>query len=222
MIVLIEGSAGSGKTFFMSRLLRSEWKKGTKIYPNFPLWYDEKRTNIQRWHHLDETFHLDNGIIAIDESQKFLDARRWASLPVAFTEKIAMHRHHHIDMYTTTQDFGHVDIRMRTNVHERYRCASLFRFPTNQRYKPVLQIIKIQQFKREFVNQKVKWSRIGFGRLTFISKFWTKTYYNTYGDVGKEDYLCKLTYEKKAKTKGGEWIMKLYARELVESGKARM
>lgn len=222
MIVLIQGSAGSGKTWLMSRLLKAEWKRGTKIYPNFPLWYDDQRTNIQRWHNLDETFSLENGIIAIDESQKFLDARKWASLPVAFTEKIAMHRHHHIDMYTTTQDFGHIDVRMRTNVHEMFKCESLIRFPINQRYRPVFQVIKSQRFKRSFDSNRVRWVRQGMPSFHFISKFWTKTYYNTYGDVGKEDYVCKLIYEKKVKTKEGDWIMKLYARELVESGKARM
>lgn len=221
MIILIQGSAGSGKTWLMSRLLKAEWKKGSAIYPNFPLWFDEDKTNITRWHNLDETFYLENGIIAIDESQKFLDARRWASLPLAFTEKIAMHRHHHIDIYTTTQDFGHVDIRLRTNVHEMFKCSSLLRLPVNQRYKPILHIIKTQRFRRTFDSNRVIWQKMGTPRIHFISKFWTKTYYNTYGDVGKQEYLCKLIYEQKNK-KQGEWIMKLYARELVESGKARI
>jgi len=224
MIVLIEGPAGAGKTILMTRLIKKEWKKGTSVFPNFPLWFDENKTRIKRWYNLDETYHLKNGIIAIDESQKFLDARKWAGLPIAFTEKIAMHRHHLLDFYTTTQDMGHVDVRLRSNVHERFRVSSIFRFPKNGRVKPILQIIKYRRYLRNFEseNQRVKWGQFGFTHFMFVSRFWTKTYYDTYGDVGKQDFICKIYRKRKSSTQKPTTLIRVVSRELLESGKARL
>jgi predicted AAA+ superfamily ATPase len=103
MLTVIEGATGGGKTIFLvNYILKAEWEKGESIFPNFPMAYDIQKTGISRWHILDDTFHLEKGIIVIDEAQKLLDARRWASLPMFFAEKIAEHRHHHLDFYTVT------------------------------------------------------------------------------------------------------------------------
>lgn len=222
MIILIQGLAGSGKTWLMSRLLQKEWKLGSKIYPNFPLWFDEEKSNITRWHVLDDTYHIRSGVIAIDESQKLLDARRWQSLPMSFMEKIAMHRHHSIDIYTTTQDMGHIDIRVRSNVHELFTCQSVLRIPRNQRHKPLIQIIKVTRSIRHFNNdtQRVRWEKIGYAKYHFISRFWTKTYYNTYGEVGQNRFICRGKFQRKGTKK--VWTVKVYSRDLVNSGKARL
>lgn len=222
MNTVIEGLAGSGKSLFMTRLLHAFWKEKTWIYPNFPLWF-ETEENIKRWHNLHEVYHLTNGVIAIDESQKFMDARKWQSLPATFTEKIAMHRHHGLDFISTTQDLGHIDKRMRTNIHVLYHCQSIFRFPTNQRVKPILQITKITKRKRIFNNDsdRLTWKQEST-RLFFISKFFTKTYYNTYGDVGQEKFLCKILFKRKPGEKVGKWTAKVYSREIVERGRARL
>lgn len=222
MIILIEGLAGSGKTLFMTRLIKKEWKAGQNVFPNFPLWY-ETTERIRRWHNLDETYSINNGIIAIDESQKFLDARKWQSLPATFTEKIAMHRHHGIDIYSTTQDMGHIDKRLRTNIHVLYHCQSLFRFPVNQKVKPIIQIIRITKRNRKFSNEsnRLTWHQAS-SRLFFISRYFTKTYYNTYGDVGQEKFLCKIKYKKKASEKQGKWSAKVFSREILDRGKKRL
>lgn len=219
MITVIEGLAGSGKTFLMTRLVKKEWDRGEQIFANFPLWYDEEGKGVKRWHNLDEITHLRNGIICIDESQKMLDARRWQSLPMTFTELIAMHRHHHLELITTTQDLGHIDVRVRSNVHELYRTDTLFRFPKNQRVKPLLHIFSVTKRVRTFTkgeNRQVRWTRVGYRKFYFLSRWWTKTYYNTYGDVGQEKILCKIMYKQK------KWTAKVYSKELVDRGKARL
>lgn len=223
MIIVIEGLAGSGKTWFAVRLAKKEWLKGRKIFPNFPLWFDTTGY-IKRWHNLDETFNLTEGVLIIDESQKFLDARRWHSLPMTFTEKIAMHRHHHLDIITTTQDLGHIDIRMRQNVHELYKCQTIFRFPYNQSKKPILQLIKINRKMRNYNSDsgRVYWTNYGYTKYYFISKYFTKSYYNTYGDVGEHKFLCRILYKKKASEKRGKWQAKVYSKELVDRGRARL
>lgn len=223
MLILVDGPAGSGKTFFSVRLARRQWKKGTRIFPNFPVWFDEDRTNIFRWYALDETYNLNKGVLLIDESAILLDARRWAQLPYTFTEKIAMHRHHHLDIITTAQDFGHIDIRVRTNVHERYTCASMFRFPRNQRKRPILQLIRVHKKVRAYENenQRIKWLR-SITRFYFISKYWTKTYYNTYQEAVTPKFLCRIMYQRKNPLGKAKWIGKIYSRDLVNNRKARL
>jgi len=224
MITLIEGLTGAGKTWLMTRIVREDWKLGLPIFPNFPLWYDEESSGITRWHNLDETYALRKGVLVIDESQKVMDARRWQSLPMIFTEKIAMSRHHGLDIITTTQDIGHIDKRIRTNVHVRYHCQSIFRFPKNEKVKPLLQMIRVIKRTRIFNNDqdKLLWRVIGTPKIYFISKYWTKTYYNTYGEVGQEKFLCNITFQKKQNEKMGLWKAKLYSREMVDRGKARL
>lgn len=216
MITVITGLTGSGKTWFMTRLMLKDWKAGAEVYTNFPLLFPNENEGVHRWHNLDELWSLNNGIICIDEGQKLFDARRWGSLPVSFAEKIAQHRKHLLDIYTTTQDIGHIDLRIRSNVHELYSCQSIFRFPKNDRVKPFLQLIKIIKKKR-VVNSD---DRLRFEKVSqkyfFISRFFTKTLYDTYGDIGFNRFLCKIKREK------NKWIAKIYSRDLVNRGKARL
>ena len=216
MIVLITGLTGSGKTWFMTRLMLEDWKQGSMIYANFPLLFPKNNENVQRWHNLDEIYHLTGGVVGIDEGQKLFDARRWASLPVSFSEKIAQHRKHFLDIYSTSQDIGHIDLRVRSNIHELYNCQSIFRFPRNDRVKPILQMIKVTKKKR-IVNSE---DRLRFEKVKhkfyFISKYWTETLYNTYGDIGFEKYICRIKREKE------KWRGKIYSRDLINRGKARL
>lgn len=218
MIVIFTGPAGQGKTFVMSRIVRKEWKKGEAIYPNFPVWFDHDASNIFKWNMLEETYHLKKGILMIDESQKLLDARNWALLPPSFRDKIAMHRHHHIDIYTTTQDLGHIDLRLRSNAHRVISCKSIYRLPKTQKEKPLFQIIRAISRERKWESQtnSVMFEKKGKNRYYFLSRLWTKTYYDTYGEVGLQKSLCKVY------RKGGKWFARIYGRDLVERGKARL
>lgn len=222
MLAVIQGPAGSGKTMWLIRMIKPEWEKGANIYPNFPIWFDDNLTNINRWHVLDDTFHLERGIIAIDESQKLLDARRWRSLPMAFAEKIAEHRHHKIDIITTTQDMSDIDVRMRRNVHELYTCQSVFRYPRNQRVKPIFQVIKVNK-KVKIPNSetnRIKWKKQGHDKIMLLSRYWTKTHYDSYGKTRSSEFLCKIKV--KSKGKKLEWKTKVYSTSLVNQGKKRL
>lgn len=217
MIVVITGLTGSGKTWFLvNKLLMPDWKVGAHIYANFPLTFPNDNENITRFHNLDELYHMTDGVIAIDEGQKLFDARRWASLPISFAEKIAQHRKHFLDIYTTTQDFGHIDVRVRQNIHELYNCQSIFRFPRNDRIKPYLQLIRVVKKQRKLsADDRIVWEVVG-KKFYWLSQFWTKSLYNTYGDIGFERYMMRIKYEKKS------WRAKIYSRDLVNQGKARL
>lgn len=216
MIVVITGLTGSGKTWFMTRLMLKDWRNGSKIYANFPLSFPNT-DDITRWHNLDELYNLNGGVIAIDEGQKLFDARRWSSLPVSFAEKIAQHRKHLLDIYTTTQDIGHIDVRIRSNIHELYNCQSVFRWPKNDRVKPVLQMIRITKKRRQVSgdNDRIVWNVVG-RKVHFISRYFTKQLYDTYGDIGFEQFICRL------KLKNEKWLLKIYQRDLINQGKKRL
>lgn len=217
MIVVITGLTGSGKTWFMTRLIHQEWLRKSKVYTNFPLLFDSNNTDIVRWWSLDELYHLSGGIIAIDEGQKLFDARRWQSLPLSFMEKIAQHRKHGLDIYTTTQDLGHIDTRVRTNIHELYNTQSIFRWPRNDRIKPFLQMVRVTRKRRIITadTDRLSWAKVNH-KYFFISRFWTKELYNTYGDIGFETFICRVKKDK------GIWTGKIYSRDIVNQNRGRL
>ncbi len=207
-MTLITGPTGSGKTWLMSRLALKERKRGVNVYPNMAFIFPNNNDGVYRWHHLSETFNLTNGLICIDEGQKLFDARMWMFLPMSFAEKIASHRHHFLDIITTAQDIGHVDIRVRSNLHQLYNCQSVFRFPKSDRKKPILQLIKVVRKQRSFDDViGLKWAVVG-KRHYFISKFFTKPLYNTYANIDLSHFLCQIKRDKK------KWLIILQSRQL--------
>ena len=209
MITVITGLTGSGKTWFMSRLMLKRWKQGDNIYANLALQFPNENERVTRWFNLSEIYNIKNAVVGIDEGQKLFDARMWPFLPITFAEKIASHRHHFIDIITTTQDFGHIDNKVRDNVHELYNCHSLFRFPKNDRVKPIIQVIRIIRKARSFDdNTGVRWTKAG-ARLHLISRYWTKDLYNTYANIDLSHFICQIKRDKK------KWLITLQSRQLV-------
>ena len=208
MITVITDLTGSGKTWYMSRLMLKRWKLGENIFTNFPLFFPNENERVVRWHNLSEIYQIKNGIIAIDEGQKLFDARLWPFLPLSFSEKIASHRHHFVDIITTTQDFGHIDVKVRANVHELYNCKSIFRFPKDDRVRPIIQIIQITKKQRSFDDTAgIRWDKTA-KKLHFISRFWTRELYNTYGNIDLARFLCQIKREKK------KWLITIQSRQL--------
>ena len=216
MITVIDGLTGSGKTWLMTRLLLKARKAGETIYPNLTLLFPNDNEGVIRWHALSETYDIHNGVIAIDEGQKLFDAHRWMFLPPMFAEKIASHRHHLLDVITTTQDFGHIDVRVRENVHERYHCQTVWRFPKRERYVPIIQIIRITRRIRSFdeTANTIRWSS-GRPQTKFISKYWTRKLYDTHANIDLSHFICQIKREKK------KWLITLTSRQLSNQHSAK-
>lgn len=226
MITLIYGHTGSGKTFLSVKMLHKAWKKGFNIYTNHPLNFGSDE-GIMRWHNLEELFHLKNGIIFIDDAIKLLDAQRWQQLPTSFKEKIAGHRHDHIDIITNIQDFYQINVDVRRNVHRLIGIESVFRSSRNDRIQPILQVSRaVEKVRRtDVLNEKSQWTNRGRAKLYFISRLWTKSLYDTYDNIYLDRFICSIKHEKKwtaAKNSKGEWRAKIYSRDLVNQGKARI
>lgn len=222
MWVVIDGLAGSGKSWLTARLIRKEWKRGARVFTNFGLKFSDTNEDIIRWHSLDEIYHIGKGIVGIDDAQKICG--HWLAMPATFRDKIAEHRRHMLDFYTNTQDFTNIHVQIRRNVHELYRCETIFRFPRNDRVFPVLQMIRVVRKTRQISDndQNIKFKKSGAARFHFISRCWTKNYHNTYADTINSRYICKIKFEKKQGQKKGQWLGKIYSRDLVNQGKARI
>jgi hypothetical protein len=210
MITVITGLAGSGKTWLMTRLILKEYRAGTDVYINFPVYFPNNNDRVFRWNSLAETYNIKNGIIAIDEGQKLFNARLWNILPMSFSEKISQHRHHFVDIMTTTQDLGMIDINMRRNIHELYDCKSVFRFPKNYKVQPIFQMIRVVKKQRNMDMNNITWEKTA-SKIHFISKMWTKELYNTYGNLDLPNFLCHIKREK------GKWKGAIYSREIYNS-----
>ena len=208
MMIVIDGLTGSGKTYLMSRLLLKARKQGDPIYANLSLNFPNDNEEVYRWHSLSETYNLTGGTIGIDEGQKLFSSRNWLNLPLTFADKIASTRHEHLNIITTTQDFGHIDILIRSNIHERYSCRSVFRFPKREKFKPIFQIIKVVHKIRSFDDTTgIKWTKSG-SAIKFISKYWTRQLYDTYANINLSHFICLIKRDKK------KWLITLTSRQL--------
>jgi len=224
-ITLIDGATGAGKSWFTTHLAYKEWRRNARIAINYPVKFGKNNEDITRWHELEETYHMNNCVLVIDDAIKLLNKQRWYLLPVSFVEKIAGHRHDHIDIITNIQDYTDIDSHIRKNVHTRYRCHSLFRFPNNDRIKPFLQLIYVVKKVRDLNNDgdTIKWRRAAWaGQFFFISRYWTRERYGTYTNIYLDRYICKLTYDYRKPKKEGAWLGKIYSRDMVNQGKAKI
>lgn len=202
----------------MTRLLYYQWKKNKqKIVACYPLRFSDDQERVQRFWQLCDLYSLNNCIIGFDELQKLLNAKNWASLPPLFADLICQHRHSQLDIYGTTQDLGQIDIALRRNIHELFVCQTMLRFPRAENVKPFFHWIRVQRKIRRFdtATDRIAWEKAGRAKWYFISRFWTKTLYDTYSKTLLTKYL---TWTRR---KDKKWITTIANRQLVASGKVR-
>lgn len=212
MWVVLEGAAGSGKTWLMTRLIKEQTKK-TKLpaWLNYPVEFD-----YNHFSELPEIYHLKKAIIGVDEIQDL--AGYWMYMPVTFRNQIAHHRHNDILIYTAGQDFHDLHVQIRRNVHERYLCRSALRFPKDERFLPFIQIIRVK--KKVKVHSKggddLRYQTVGHTKTYFISRFWTRKLYDTHQNIDFEQYLTTFTLN--ARSPGQKiWTLKITNRDLINN-----
>lgn len=86
----------------------------------------KRRGRIIYFEDITEILEARNGIICMDEGQNLLEARNWESMPVEFSNKLRQHRKHKLDLYTTTQNLGTIDINYRRLVQRWFHCTEVF------------------------------------------------------------------------------------------------
>lgn len=222
MLIVIDGAAGSGKTYFQTKLVRIEWKGGEKIYANYDLKFSDDNEEIFRFFNLDETFKLTHGVLAFDEIQDL--AGYWNSMPVAFRNLISHHRHRGLIVYANTQDFKDLHTELRRSTVIRYRCRSIFRIPSSETKKPILQLIRVDKKIKALSSNtdEPRFTSAGKPKYYLISRFWSREYYDTLANIDFERFICRYTFRKKDPDKMGKWTMKIIDRDLILRGKRRL
>jgi len=86
----------------------------------------KRRGRIIYFEDITELLEAREGIIIMDEGQSLLEARNWENLPAEFSNKLRQHRKHNLDLYTTTQNLGTIDINLRRLVQRWIHCTDVF------------------------------------------------------------------------------------------------
>jgi len=226
MLTIICGQTGTGKSSLMTKLLLDERKAGHNVFTSYQLFFPKNNEGVTRFHSLEETYGLENGVIGIDDAQTV--AGHWTSMPQSFRDKVSAHRHNRLDIITTTQSFTFLHWYLRANAHVRFECQSVFRLPKNEKVFPLLQLIRVVKFTRKPTDIKnindertLKW-KAHTPFYFFISKLWTKKTFDTFSNLDIEKYVCKLSILKRPGQRNRQLIAKLFNRELITTGKARL
>jgi len=131
----ITGLPGKGKTYYMTSLAERFIREGRRIYSNYHLNTDSEL--VTYWNNIYEINNFDDGVILMDEAQRYFNARQWGLLSEDTEIKLQQHRKNGLDVYCTTQHYTRLDVTLRILVHKFYVCSRFWK------------IIKIQEFYLE-------------------------------------------------------------------------
>lgn len=119
MTIAYLGRKGSGKTLNMVNDLMEEMKEGRRVITNTPIRFKYRGVWLKSITIEDPTLLqkvLSNErrcIIGLDEAPTVLPSQFWHRVSVAFMRNLSQARHIGVDMYYTTQGWGHVIKRLR-------------------------------------------------------------------------------------------------------------
>jgi len=122
MIYEFIGLPGEGKTHEMvSRAhdLQLQYPE-LKTYSNIHVAWPHIRLRS-----LEDLLQARNGIVILDESQRYFDAYDWQKLPQELRLKMQEHRHHGLEVFCTTQHPSFIAPSMRRIVHSWFSVRKL-------------------------------------------------------------------------------------------------
>lgn len=221
MIYVIDGNPGCGKSLYLNMLVNRRYQQGQAVFLNWNVNYGDGV--VERWHEFDEVIDVsakdDKGaVIGVDEAYKIFDAHRWMSLPLAFSEKLAEHRHDSVDLFTATQNFSDLDLRVRNKTGVWFHLRTIFRFPFRQNIPAILQLSVIEERRRVVEKNREVWKIFATQRL-WISRFFTKKFYNSFENLKLSKYICRLKIDNRGSRKIKKMI--IASRDLVARGRVR-
>lgn len=132
------GLPGTGKTIFMTyELEKLREKYGSEIYIGTNYGYKNEDFEVNGYEDIIKIRDKPT-IIGYDEIQNDFDARNWANLDQAFSERITQSRKiNGLMILATAQRFGFVDKRLRELTHTVYKCHTILNRLTIARlYEP--------------------------------------------------------------------------------------
>lgn len=130
-IVLYTGRPGTGKTYNLTRDLIKALDSGEVVYANYKIFWEgyEGRkfnwrklrfervsypaSNLRSWNKLSDLFHVEDGIIAMDEAHIYMRSRNWEKLPEEMERKLSQHRKDGLHIWGTVQAIQRIDVIFR-------------------------------------------------------------------------------------------------------------
>lgn len=128
MIAGYIGAVGAGKTLNMVYDLMEEMKWGHRVVSNTPINFEwrGRKYSAEFIRNSDDfkkaMFYEQNCILAIDEASVFLPNNYWNRIPPEMIAKFAQSRHFAMDMYYTSQGWGHTVKRLRDLTTDAFLC----------------------------------------------------------------------------------------------------
>lgn len=131
-IYIITGKPGQGKTYMLAKRAEEFYAAGRRIFSNFKLSVPDyvvgdiendhdladKSKQVFYWGNLSQFNRMDNGVILMDEAQRYFNARQWAFLSSDIEIKLQQHRKERLDLWGTTQHYSRIDVSLRLLVEE--------------------------------------------------------------------------------------------------------
>jgi len=136
-IIIFDGIYGSGKTVSMIWYVKTLMREHPKmnIYANFD--FPGQKGALTKIDDFEKIEDEDGSIFLIDEAQKSFDARKWSEFDLGFAAQLAENRKMAKLFLVASQNFKHVDVRIRDLAMYIVECKSfmglLFR---NRFYTP--------------------------------------------------------------------------------------
>lgn len=134
----ITGLPGKGKTYYMSVMAERFLREGRTVYANYHLNVpDEYKHQVVYWSNVYEINAFEEGVILMDEAQRYFNSRQWGLLSEDTEIKLQQHRKNGLDIYATTQHYTRLDVTLRILVHKFYVVTRFWK------------IIRVQEFYLE-------------------------------------------------------------------------
>lgn len=170
------GLPGTGKTIYMSyELNKFRRKYGNKIYIGTNYGFKGEDFEVNGYEDIIKVRDKPT-IIGYDEIQNDFDARNWANLDQAFSERITQSRKMEgLMILATAQKFGFVDKRLRELTHLVFQCKTIFnRLTFAKIYEPKI-VDKLEEgLYTEYNESKSK------GFKYFVQSDKIRSLYNSY------------------------------------------
>jgi len=139
-ITMYTGRPRQGKTYLAVRHVFKELYKGRKVWSNIKLnwqgykgyiwnlkypfrhYVDIPKDNVQYWNKLDDLYHVEKGVILMDEAHVYMRSRKWEALPEEMERKLAQHGKDRLDIIATVQATQRIDTIVRELIDYWYVC----------------------------------------------------------------------------------------------------
>lgn len=189
MMILLDGFAGSGKSYSVSRWIEENLNSGFDCYSNVVI--DESKYKIRKrgkvgtlyyWSKIEELKYIFHGVVFIDESADLFD--QWTKLDKDLTKKFRHHRHDKLDIVATALHSSSINKDFRIMVQKQINVSCI-----HFKKRPLLFIYKDYNMKKlDTLDEETKTTSLHLPRMRYLKC------YDTYELLNRENLEGKYKF----------------------------